>query len=234
MTRYFEYLARLQPNHAGLWHLLGEVEAVFGIWAVALLAFMAAYASPKAALSYLESRTFTEPAFIFAIMVIAASRPILDFSGAMLQWMARLLPLQRPIAYYLHAPVHRPFARFTHHRAGGNDAFGVAAARALFQPAGATRVQVRYTRGAVRQRVDRVNADTIRRSARSYGGRALGLGLRFHVADVRLEGRRRCTLSMLLQQLLPFVPTSCSCRRSPLRSRDSTCRGRLSGRICCS
>jgi hypothetical protein len=100
MTRYFEYLARLQPNHAGVWHLLGEVEAVFGIWAVALLAFMAAYASPKAALSYLESRTFTEPAFIFAIMVIAASRPILDFAGAMLHWMARLLPLQRPTAYY--------------------------------------------------------------------------------------------------------------------------------------
>ena len=101
MTRYFEYLARLQPNHAGLWHLLGEVETVFGIWALALLAFMAAYDAPKVALSYLESRTFTEPAFIFAIMVIAASRPILDFSGAMLQWMARLLPLQRPIAYYL-------------------------------------------------------------------------------------------------------------------------------------
>lgn len=100
MTRYFEYLARLQPNHAGLWHLLGEVETVFGVWAVALLAFMAAYASPNVALSYLESRTFTEPAFIFAIMVIAASRPVLDFSGAMLHWMARLLPLQRPIAYY--------------------------------------------------------------------------------------------------------------------------------------
>ena len=100
MTRYFGYLARLQPNHAGLWHLLGEVEAVFGVWAVALLAFMAAYASPKAALSYLESRTFTEPAFIFAIMVIAASRPILDFAGVMLHWMARLLPLQRPTAYY--------------------------------------------------------------------------------------------------------------------------------------
>jgi putative Na+/H+ antiporter len=100
MTRYFGYLARLQPNHAGLWHLLGEVEAVFGVWAVALLAFMAAYASPTAALSYLENRSFSEPAFIFAIMVIAASRPILDFAGAMLHWMARLLPVQRPTAYY--------------------------------------------------------------------------------------------------------------------------------------
>ncbi|HET9714637.1 MAG TPA: putative Na+/H+ antiporter [Pseudolabrys sp.] len=100
MTRYFERLARLQPNHAGIWHLLGEVETVFGVWALALVLFMAAYASPAAALGYLESRTFTEPAFIFAIMVIAASRPILDFSGAMLHWMARLLPVQRPLAYY--------------------------------------------------------------------------------------------------------------------------------------
>ena len=100
MTRYFEYLARLQPRHAGLWHLLGEVEAVFGVWALALVAFMAAYASPNVALQYLESRTFTEPAFIFAIMVIAASRPVLDFAGVLLHWMARLLPLPRPIAYY--------------------------------------------------------------------------------------------------------------------------------------
>ena len=100
MTRYFEYLARLQPKHAGVWHLLGEVETVFGVWAMALLAFMAAAASPADALTYLESRTFTEPAFIFAIMVIAASRPVLDFAGVMLHRMARLLPLQRPIAYY--------------------------------------------------------------------------------------------------------------------------------------
>ena len=29
-TKYFERLAHSQPNHSGLWHLLGEVEAVFG------------------------------------------------------------------------------------------------------------------------------------------------------------------------------------------------------------
>ncbi len=36
-TRYFEHLAHAQPNHAGVWHLLGEVETVFGFWAMALL-----------------------------------------------------------------------------------------------------------------------------------------------------------------------------------------------------
>ena len=32
-TKFFEHLAHKQPNHAGVWHLLGEVEAVFGFWA---------------------------------------------------------------------------------------------------------------------------------------------------------------------------------------------------------
>ena len=29
-TAYFEALAKKSPTHAGLWHLLGEVEIVFG------------------------------------------------------------------------------------------------------------------------------------------------------------------------------------------------------------
>jgi hypothetical protein len=100
LTRYFERLARIQPRHAGLWHLLGEVEAVFGIWAFLLVTFVAVYIGPKASLGYIESRTFTEPAFIFVIMVIAASRPILDLAGAAMCWLAKLLPLPLPGAYY--------------------------------------------------------------------------------------------------------------------------------------
>ena len=100
-TRWFEHLAHIHSRHAGLWHLLGEVETVFGVWALVLLGFMALYLTPQAALDYLNSRTFTEPAFIFVIMVIAASRPILDLAGATLQWLARLLPLPPPNAYYV-------------------------------------------------------------------------------------------------------------------------------------
>ena len=50
---------------------------------------------------YLESRNFTEPAFVFVIMVIAASRPIIDFAGALLVGISRVLPLPAPTAYYL-------------------------------------------------------------------------------------------------------------------------------------
>ncbi|RAI42711.1 putative Na+/H+ antiporter [Rhodoplanes roseus] len=97
----FERLAHRPSPHAGLWHLLGEVEVVFGFWAMVLLVFMAAWTTPQQALTYLESRVFTEPAFIFVIMVIAASRPVLDVAGALLLGIARKLPLPHQAAYYL-------------------------------------------------------------------------------------------------------------------------------------
>ena len=83
-TRSLEHLAHVQPAHAGFWHLLGEVEVVFGFWAMVLIVFMATQVGTGEALGYLESRNFTEPAFVFVIMVIAASRPVLDVAAATL------------------------------------------------------------------------------------------------------------------------------------------------------
>jgi hypothetical protein len=99
-THYFQRMAHVQPAHAGLWHLLGEVEVVFGFWAMVLLVFLTAHGGAAQAVNYLESRNFTEPAFVFVIMVIAASRPIIDLAGALLHYLAGGLPLERPVAYY--------------------------------------------------------------------------------------------------------------------------------------
>jgi len=41
-TKFFEHLAHTRPQHAGVWHLLGEVEVVFGFWAIILVAVMLA------------------------------------------------------------------------------------------------------------------------------------------------------------------------------------------------
>jgi hypothetical protein len=100
-THYFQRLAHTNPAHAGLWHLLGEVEVVFGFWAMLLLLFLVAHSGAGQAVHYLESRNFTEPAFVFVIMVIAASRPILDFAGALLNFVSRALPLIPPVSYYV-------------------------------------------------------------------------------------------------------------------------------------
>lgn len=100
-TKLFEHLAHVNRAHAGLWHLLGEVEAVFGFWALILLLFVAVHLGPTQSIAYLEGLNFTEPAFVFVIMVIAASRPVLEFAGAIMRLIARLLPLKQPTAYYL-------------------------------------------------------------------------------------------------------------------------------------
>ena len=99
-TKYFEHLAHTQPKHAGIWHLMGEVEVVFGFWALVLMLFMFSISGKQEATAYLDSRNFTEPLFVFAIMVIAATRPILQMAGSAVRLLARCMPLQRGVAMY--------------------------------------------------------------------------------------------------------------------------------------
>ena len=74
----FARLANKGGPHAGLWHLLSEVEAVFGVWAFVLIVCMATFIGLGQAVDYMNTRNFVEPAFVFAIMIVAASRPILE------------------------------------------------------------------------------------------------------------------------------------------------------------
>lgn len=99
-TKFFERLAHTHPRHAGIWHLLGEVEVVFGFWALVLMFFMFGISGKADATAYLDSRNFTEPLFVFAIMVIAATRPILQFAGATVRFVARYVPLPQGMALY--------------------------------------------------------------------------------------------------------------------------------------
>lgn len=98
--KFFEHLAHTQPRHAGFWHLLGEVEVVFGFWALVLMLFMFAANGKQEATAYLDSRNFTEPMFVFAIMVIAGTRPILQFVASVVRWIARFMPLGPGMAMY--------------------------------------------------------------------------------------------------------------------------------------
>ncbi len=99
-VKFFEKLAHRHPAHAGIFHLLGEVEAVFGFWALVLVVFMAVSVGPQGALEYLNARNFTEPLFVFVIMVIAASRPILKVSLGCVDVVAKMLPMHRQVATF--------------------------------------------------------------------------------------------------------------------------------------
>jgi hypothetical protein len=97
-TRYFEHLAHTKTAHAGLWHLLGEVETVFGFWAFVLLMFMAVAYGWGEASAYLDRQHFVEPMFVFVIMVIAASRPIMQLASDGVRVIGRALPVSPVVA----------------------------------------------------------------------------------------------------------------------------------------
>ena len=100
-TRFFEHLAHTRPAHAGIWHLLGEVEVVFGFWALILMGAMFLINGAAEATAYIDSRNFTEPLFVFAIMVIAASRPILQAAMGGVRVLARWVPLPGSMGSYV-------------------------------------------------------------------------------------------------------------------------------------
>ncbi|MEO6353785.1 MAG: putative Na+/H+ antiporter [Oxalobacteraceae bacterium] len=99
-TKFFLNLAYTRPAHAGLWHLLGEVEVVFGFWALVLVLLMFVTDGVAVATEYVDSRNFTEPMFVFAIMVIAGTRPILQTAMGGVRLVARAIPLPGSIGFY--------------------------------------------------------------------------------------------------------------------------------------
>ncbi len=80
-----------QPWLARVLHLLGEVEIVFGVWCLPLVALLLAAAGWTATHEYLTQRvSYIEPLFVVVIMSIAATRPVLQLAERVLASVAGL------------------------------------------------------------------------------------------------------------------------------------------------
>jgi len=99
-TDWFQRQAHTSPTHAGLWHLLGEVEVVFGFWAMLLVLALMFIDGREAAAAYLDTRDFTEPMFVFAVMAVAGSRPILGLASATVRMVAAVVPFREALTTY--------------------------------------------------------------------------------------------------------------------------------------
>jgi hypothetical protein len=111
LVKKFEHLAHKYPKGsigAEAFHFLGEVEAVFGMWAAIFIITMAAMLGGEQAITYLESQNFTEPAFVFVIMAMAATRPVIKVAEQLIVAFSKLIPLQRKMAFYISALVVGP------------------------------------------------------------------------------------------------------------------------------
>ena len=76
---------------ASFLHLLGEVEVVFGFWAVFLGIAIATYYDWGTFVGYVDGLTYTEPLFVIVIMTIASSRPILKLYEIILWHIVKVL-----------------------------------------------------------------------------------------------------------------------------------------------
>jgi uncharacterized membrane protein YhaH (DUF805 family) len=84
--------AAARPSVAAeLLHFLGEVEVVFGLWAVVLIAAIVVAHSWEAAKHYVnDTVNYTEPMFVVVIMALASTRPVIMLAERSLHAVARL------------------------------------------------------------------------------------------------------------------------------------------------
>lgn len=103
-VKRFAHWAHRYPNGSmaeNLLHFLAETEVVFGLWAAALFAGIAAMkGSVSGAVAYIEGLNFTEPKFVLVVMVVAATRPVVKLAEAFISLLARLLPMRESLAFY--------------------------------------------------------------------------------------------------------------------------------------
>jgi hypothetical protein len=80
----------VEPSfNAEMMHFLGEVEVIFGMWVLVLLAAISIGPGWETARIYLTERVhFVEPMFVVVVMTIAATRPVVEFAQAMLKRVA--------------------------------------------------------------------------------------------------------------------------------------------------
>ncbi|WP_323589821.1 putative Na+/H+ antiporter [Aliarcobacter butzleri] len=99
-VKYFEHLAHRNTKHSGLFHLLGEIEVVFGAWALILILFMFILSGKQATVDYMNSRSYIEAMFVFVIMIIAATRPILQTVVLFVKKLSTIIPTKGATGFY--------------------------------------------------------------------------------------------------------------------------------------
>lgn len=74
---------------AELLHFLGEVEVVFGFWALVLLGAMTRYVGWETTKHYVnDTVNYTEPLFVIVVMALASTRPIVTLAEGVLRRIA--------------------------------------------------------------------------------------------------------------------------------------------------
>lgn len=110
-TKQFLRLAHRYPEGSmqeNFLHFLGEIEVVFGLWAAVFIGIWCVRFGISDAAQYLGTINYTEAVFVFVIMCMAATRPVLQFAERSIELLSRLIPGPRSLALYISSLVFGP------------------------------------------------------------------------------------------------------------------------------
>ena len=108
----------------GLFHLIGEVEVVFGLWSLVLGVAIYFYYDWHTFVGYVDGLGYKEAIFILVIMTIASSRPILKlfenimgrivkvFKGSLDAWWFTILLMSAPLSSLITGPAAMTISAF--------------------------------------------------------------------------------------------------------------------------
>lgn len=104
LTPVFAKFSKRFPEDSigeSFFHLSAEVEVVFGFWAAIFLSTWAVIAGPTPVIEYQQSLNMTEPLFVFCIMILASTRPIVTiarkFLLSIVHVFSRIVPCDEKI-----------------------------------------------------------------------------------------------------------------------------------------
>jgi hypothetical protein len=106
VKRFAHWAKRCRPGSISenLLHFLAETEVVLGLWGAALFLGIAVLkGSMHDAISYVEGLNFTEPKFVMIVMVVAATRPVVQLAEFFLGVLSRILPGSGSVPFYVAA-----------------------------------------------------------------------------------------------------------------------------------
>ncbi len=75
---------------AEIFHFLGEIEVVFGLWVIVLIVAIVFFYDWNTFVHYVSGVNYTEPMFVVVIMTLASSRPILKLSESFMARIAKI------------------------------------------------------------------------------------------------------------------------------------------------
>ena len=93
-------LSHTLPKYKKTWHLLSEVEIVFGLWGLIFLIISLGNIGFNNTIDFVNNLSFVEPLFVLVVMVIAASNPILNFITSMIGKITLLFKNNQSVIFF--------------------------------------------------------------------------------------------------------------------------------------